>query len=134
MRHLPSISVEGISAFVYTVELGSFTAASQALGLSKSAAAKSVARLEERLGVQLLLRTTRSITLTDEGKVFFLKSKEILEDIEAAETSMSLRRREVTGVLRVSLPVSFSSAFGAYDSISEFGSQLVFHGSFCRSG
>lgn len=113
MRLLPSISVEGISAFVYTVELGSFTAASQALGLSKSAAAKSVARLEERLGVQLLLRTTRSITLTDEGKVFFLKSKEILENIEAAETSMSLRRREVTGVLRVSLPVSFGRLWAA---------------------
>tara|TARA_R110002049_G_scaffold247690_1_gene422178 strand:+ start:16048 stop:16953 length:906 start_codon:yes stop_codon:yes gene_type:complete len=101
------MSIEGMPAFVYTVELGSFTAASQALGLSKSAAAKSVARLEERLGVQLLLRTTRSVTLTDEGEVFFQKSKAILEDIEAAEASMNVRRREVSGALRVSLPVSF---------------------------
>lgn len=95
------------------MELGSFTAASQALGLSKSAAAKSVARLEERLGVQLLLRTTRSIALTHEGEVFLQKCQAILDDIEAAETSMSSRRGEVSGALRVSVPISFGRLWAA---------------------
>jgi len=113
MPRSPTISLEGVSAFVHTVELGSFTAASQALGLSKSSAAKSVARLEERLGVQLLLRTTRSIALTHEGEIFFHKCLTILEDIEAAEASMISRRGQVSGTLKVSLPVSFGRLWAA---------------------
>ncbi len=60
--------LQGISAFVHSVETGSFTAAAARMGVSKSATGKSVARLEERLGIRLLNRTTRSLSLTAEGQ------------------------------------------------------------------
>lgn len=107
MSYRPGISLDGLVAFTRSVELGSFSAASEVLGLSKSAAAKAVARLEERLGVQLLLRTTRTLTLTQEGEMFFEKSRAILQDIDTAEALMSERRREISGTLRVSVPVAF---------------------------
>jgi len=107
MIYQPSISLDGVVAFTRAVELGSFSAASEALGLSKSAAAKAVARLEERLGVQLLLRTTRKLSLTHEGEIFFERCCAILQDIEAAEALMSERRKEVSGTLRLSVPVAF---------------------------
>ena len=63
--------LQGISAFVHAVEAGSFTAAAARMGVSKSATGKSVARLEERLGVRLLNRTTRSLNLTAEGQAYY---------------------------------------------------------------
>ncbi|QPC42782.1 LysR family transcriptional regulator [Kaustia mangrovi] len=113
MPYRPTISLDGVVAFTRTVELGSFSAASEDLGLSKSAAAKAVARLEERLGVQLLLRTTRTLTLTQEGEIFFEKCRAILEDIDTAEALMSERRREISGTLRVSVPVAFGRLWAA---------------------
>jgi DNA-binding transcriptional LysR family regulator len=59
--------LQGISAFVHTVESGSFTAAAARMGVSKSAVGKSVGRLEDRRGVQLLARTTRRLNLTVKG-------------------------------------------------------------------
>ena len=108
-----SISFDGIAAFVHTVDAGSFSAASERMGLSKSAAAKNVARLEARLGVQLLLRTTRSVTLTPDGEIFLQRCRAILEDVAAAEALMSVRRREVSGTLRVSLPSTFGRLWAA---------------------
>lgn len=60
-----------MAAFVHTVETGSFTAAAVRMGVSKSATGKHVARLEQRLGVKLLNRTTRSISLTEEGELYY---------------------------------------------------------------
>jgi DNA-binding transcriptional LysR family regulator len=78
-------SLSGMVAFVRAAETGSFVAAGRALGLSASAVGKSVMRLEAKLGVQLLNRTTRRIGLTHEGARFFARCKRILSDLEEAE-------------------------------------------------
>jgi DNA-binding transcriptional LysR family regulator len=99
--------LQGITAFVQAVETGSFTAAAARLALSKSAIGKSVARLEERLGVRLLDRTTRRLGLTAEGADFYQSCLRVLAELDEAEARAASRRREVSGVLRVSLPVTF---------------------------
>ena len=63
--------LNGIRAFVQAADAGSFTLAGERLGLSKSAVGKSIAQLEERLGARLFHRTTRSLSLTDEGQAFY---------------------------------------------------------------
>ncbi|PKU22904.1 LysR family transcriptional regulator [Telmatospirillum siberiense] len=101
------VNALGISAFVHSVETGSFTAAAARMGVSKSATGKSVARLEERLGVRLLNRTTRSLSLTAEGQVYYPSCLKVLEELNAAESLLASRKRTVSGILRVNLPVSF---------------------------
>jgi DNA-binding transcriptional LysR family regulator len=107
MSQDPHSHLQGISAFVHAVETGSFTAAASLMGLSKSAPAKMVARLEERLGVRLLNRTTRSLSLTAEGFDYYGSCLKILEELTTAEAMLASRRRHVSGVLRVNLPISF---------------------------
>ena len=77
-----------IHAFVHVAEAKSFTAAAERIGLSRSAVGKSVVRLEDRLGVRLLQRTTRSVSLTSEGAVFHERCIRILADLDEAEMSM----------------------------------------------
>ncbi len=99
--------LQGISAFVHSVETGSFTAAAARIGVSKSATGKSVARLEERLGVRLLDRTTRSLNLTADGQAYYQSCLKVLEELGVAESLLASRQRTVSGTLRVNLPVSF---------------------------
>ncbi|MCZ4072072.1 LysR family transcriptional regulator [Agrobacterium sp. LMR679] len=99
--------LQGIAAFVNAVETGSFTAAAARLGVSKSATGKSVARLEERLGIRLLDRTTRSLNLTHEGHAYYQSCLKVLEELSTAEALLASRKSTVTGTLRVNLPVSF---------------------------
>ncbi len=99
--------LQGLEAFVETADAGGFAAAAQRLGLTRSAVAKSVARLEAHLGVRLLVRTTRSVALTPEGQVFFEACARTLNDLDRAEACLSSRRAVVSGELTVSLPVSF---------------------------
>ncbi|MCD9033060.1 LysR family transcriptional regulator [Luteimonas sp. Y-2-2-4F] len=99
--------LQGITAFVQAVERGSFSAAARHLGLSKSAVGKAVARLEQRLGVRLLDRTTRRLALTAEGADFHRSCRSALAELDEAEARVGARRREVAGTLRVSLPVAF---------------------------
>lgn len=95
----------GLSAFVQAAETRSFVAAGRQLGVSASAIGKAVARLEERLGVRLFHRSTRSITLTPEGIRFLDRCRRIFCEIEAAELELSQTRRSPRGKLRVSLPL-----------------------------
>ena len=80
-------SLSGFAVFVQVAETRSFVAAGRLLGVSASAVGKSVARLEERLGVRLFHRSTRSVTLTAEGILFLERSRRILAEIEAAAVS-----------------------------------------------
>jgi DNA-binding transcriptional LysR family regulator len=105
--HLLHSQLHGILAFVHAVETGSFTAAARRMGLSKSATGKSVARLEERLGTRLVERTTRSLNLTAEGQAYYRSCLKVLEELSAAETLLTSRRRTVSGTLRLNVPVSF---------------------------
>ena len=75
----------GLVAFVRTVDAGSFSAASRLIGSTQSAVSKSVARLERRLGVQLIQRSTRTLKLTAEGQAYYERVKPLLQSIEDAE-------------------------------------------------
>lgn len=95
-----------ISAFVRTAEQGSFARAGQTLGVHGSAVSKSVARLEEHLGLRLFHRTTRSLSLTEEGQVFLEGCLRILGDLDEVERTMSRRSGLPRGRLTVALPVA----------------------------
>lgn len=95
-----------ISAFVRTAEQGSFARAGKTLGVHGSAVSKSVARLEAHLGIRLFHRTTRSLSLTEEGQVFLEHCQRILDDFEDVEHAMSRRAGLPRGRLTVSLPVA----------------------------
>ena len=93
--------------FAAVVDAGSFVGASDALDMSKPAVSRYVADLETRLGVRLLHRTTRKLSLTEEGEVFYARCVELLGSIEEAEAEITSRSGEATGLLKVSVPVSF---------------------------
>ncbi|KAA9370035.1 LysR family transcriptional regulator [Ochrobactrum quorumnocens] len=97
----------GIRAFVQAEQSGSFSAASTVLGLSQSAVSKSVARLEDRLGVRLFHRTTRSLSLTDEGRVYLESCRRALEELANAEIALSSRIAVPSGRVRINLPDLF---------------------------
>ncbi|SOE94933.1 transcriptional regulator, LysR family [Burkholderia sp. D7] len=97
--------LNGFVVFIQVAETRSFVAAGRLLGVSASAVGKRVARLEERLGVRLFHRSTRSITLTSEGTLFLERSRRILAEIEAAELELSQSAEVPRGRLRVSLPL-----------------------------
>jgi DNA-binding transcriptional LysR family regulator len=97
-------SLTGIVAFVRTAETLSFVAAGAQLGISASAVGKSIARLEESLGVRLFHRTTRRVSLTEEGTLFLDRCRRILDDLRDAEAMLSHAARAPRGRLRVSLP------------------------------
>lgn len=98
---------QGMLAFARVVEHGGFTAASRRMNLSVSAIAKSVARLEADLGVQLIIRTTRHLAVTEDGKEFYARCGQILEEIDKAEGSVKRGHRSPEGRVRIILPASF---------------------------
>lgn len=98
-------NLAGVSAFVQAAETLSFVDAGRVLGISASAVGKSIARLENRLGVRLFHRSTRSMTLTAEGRRFLLRCQRILEEMTAAERDISDAHSAPRGKLRVSLPL-----------------------------
>ncbi len=100
-------SLSGMSVFARVAERGSFTAAAEDLKLSKSAVSKQLARLEDRLGVQLIHRTTRRLHLTEVGQAYFERAKRIVEDAEAAEQTISNLHGGLHGTLRINAPQSF---------------------------
>jgi len=91
-------------AFVRAAEANSFVAASERLGVSASAISKSVARLEGELGVRLFNRSTRRLSLTEEGALFFERGQRIVEEIEEAESELSRLAGSPSGKLKISVP------------------------------
>lgn len=100
-------TLKDIPVFVASVEAGSFAQAAVRLHLSRSAVGKSIARLEERLGVRLFHRTTRSQRLTDNGALFYERCLRALEEIRGAESQLETGKHQVNGRLRVAVPVLF---------------------------
>ena len=98
---------DDMAAFVAVAEAGSFTAAAERLDVAKSAVSRRVAALETRLGVQLIRRTTRRLSLTDSGAAFYDRSVRILADLDEAESAVAQEHGELRGQLRVALPLSF---------------------------
>ncbi|MBP0623378.1 LysR family transcriptional regulator [Cupriavidus consociatus] len=101
-------SLTQINVFLRIAELGSLSAAAKELNLSPSAVSKSLAQLEERLGVLLVKRTTRSLTLTDSGRIIVQRANDILSDLE---TTMDAARqiRNPEGNLRITCSMAFGS-------------------------
>ncbi|HWS74258.1 MAG TPA: LysR family transcriptional regulator [Quisquiliibacterium sp.] len=100
-------SVRLLIAFTETARRGGFAAAARELGLSASAVAKSVGRLELQLGLRLFHRTTRRVGLTQEGEALFERCRRVLDELEAIELSASQAGASATGVLRVDVPVTY---------------------------
>jgi DNA-binding transcriptional LysR family regulator len=96
-----------MAAFVRVVEANGFSAAAPALGLTPSAVSKLVTRLEARLGVRLLQRTTRALHLTQEGEIFFAAARRIVSEIEALENQLVGQSGTPSGVLRVTTSLAF---------------------------
>lgn len=97
-----------MNAFAAVVEAGSFTGAAGAKGLSKAALSRHVAELEDRLGVRLLNRTTRRLSLTEAGRAFYEGCQRMLAEAESAEVQVTALAARPRGVLRLSAPVSFA--------------------------
>ena len=98
-----------MAAFVRVVEANGFSAAAPALGLTPSAVSKLVTRLEARLGVRLLQRTTRALHLTAEGETFFEAARRIVGDIEQLESRLSEGSGTPSGLLRVTTSLAFAT-------------------------
>jgi DNA-binding transcriptional LysR family regulator len=98
-----------MAAFVRVVDARGFSAAAPALGLSPSAVSKLITRLEARLGVRLLQRTTRALSLTAEGEAFYVAARRIVGEIAALEAEIGDRCRTPHGLLRVTTALTFST-------------------------
>ncbi len=96
-----------MKTFAAVVDSGSFVQAAEALDMSKPAVSRHVAELEQRLGVRLLQRTTRKLSLTEAGRLFYGRSKVLLADVEVAEAEVSSQAVVVRGLVKVNVPVSF---------------------------
>lgn len=96
-----------MQTFNAVVDAGSFVKAADALNMSKAAVSRYVVDLETRLGVRLLHRTTRRLSLTDEGLVFHSRSKELLAELAEAEDEITSRSDAASGVLRINAPFTF---------------------------
>jgi len=94
-------------AFVAVVDAGSFVRAADTLALSKAAVSRFVNDLEARLGVRLMHRTTRKLSLTEEGEVFHARCQALLADIAEAEAEITSRSGQATGLVKVNAPVTF---------------------------
>ena len=96
-----------MQTFNAVVDAGSFVKAAEALAMSKAAVSRYVVDMETRLGVRLLHRTTRRLSLTEEGQVFYGRSKELLAELAEAEDEISSRSHAASGLLRINAPFTF---------------------------
>ena len=100
--------LDSLFIFVQAARYLSFSEAARQLGMSPSAVSRAVQRLEDRLDTRLLNRTTRSLSLTDDGARFYDSSRQILSDLEEAELSLSRARSTPSGILRINLVPSMA--------------------------
>jgi DNA-binding transcriptional LysR family regulator len=103
------LNLEAFASFVAIVDAGSVAGAARRLGLSKSVVSARLSELERSLGVKLIRRTTRALTLTQEGRGFYGRAQQILRDVENTASEISARRGSLTGSLRISAPVGFGN-------------------------
>lgn len=100
-------SWEGVNEFVAVAETGSFTQAAKRLVTSVANVSRRIALLEERLGVKLLLRTTRKVSLTEAGQVYYQQCRALLEGLEQAELTVTQMQQTPRGKLKVTAPVTY---------------------------
>jgi DNA-binding transcriptional LysR family regulator len=108
-----------VAAFIEVAKHESFAAAARSLGLTGPAVSKQVQALEEQLGVKLLYRTTRKVSLTEEGALYFERARKALEDLDEAEQQIQELKACPTGKLKINAPSSFGNQYLA-KPITEF--------------
>lgn len=101
------LKLDGIAAFVAIAEAGSISAAGRRLHLSKSVVSERLAELEHRLGAPLFQRSTRRLSLTEDGAAFLEQASRIVREVDEAAAEIAARRGELRGPLRISAPVTF---------------------------
>lgn len=106
-RNFDNVLLGSIELFCFAAELGNFTAAANAAGVTPAAVSRSISRLEERLGVRLFVRTTRQIRLTDAGRVYFDQCRQALGQLVEAEREISGGQTTPSGLLRISMPTPY---------------------------
>jgi DNA-binding transcriptional LysR family regulator len=102
--------LESMALFARVIETRSFTAAAHALGTTTSSVSKRIARLEEQLGVQLIMRTTRSLSATEAGNVFYERCARILREVDEAEQAVTQLGGAPRGTLRITAPTTLGEA------------------------
>ncbi len=100
-------SLKEMQAFVAVVDAGSFVGAADVLDVSKTAVSRLIGDLETRLGVRLLQRTTRKLSLTQEGEIFQQRCRDLLANLDEAEAEITVHAGEAAGQVRINAPVSF---------------------------
>jgi DNA-binding transcriptional LysR family regulator len=101
------LPINDIATFVAVAENASFTRAAERLGTSKSNVGKAVQRLETRLATKLLQRTTRAVSLTEDGETYLEAARAALDGLSEAEVALSARREEPNGRVRIDAPIGF---------------------------
>ena len=101
------VRLDAMEIFAEVVESEGFSAAARRLGVSKSSVSKQIARLEDRLGVRLLNRTTRRLSLTEAGAAYYGACRRVLDEAETAERAVSNLAAAPRGVLKLNAPMSF---------------------------
>lgn len=115
-------SFEGIFEFVAVAESGGFSAAAKKLNCSTSHVSRQVSRLEERLGSRLLARTTRQISLTENGEFYYQQCKQLVTGLQQANEQLSQQQYQLSGTLRVSAAGGFAESYIA-PALMEFAKQ-----------
>ena len=95
---------EGFEELVTVVDVGSFSGAARAMGVSKGLVSQRISQLEDRLGVRLLHRTTRKLSLTELGNLYYQRCKGVVEDLDDVEQAVSEYQQRATGLLKISSP------------------------------
>ena len=98
---------DGISEFVYVAEYESFTRAAKELGVSTAQVSRQISALEKRLNIKLLYRTTRKVSLTEEGRVFYQHCRGVLDGLDAAEQAVSNLQSKPQGRIKLTAPVTY---------------------------
>ena len=101
------LKLESVAAFVSIVDTGSIAGAARRLCVSKSVVSERLVDLERALGTRFLQRTTRKLSLTQDGSAFYSRARQILRDVDSAASELAKRRGTLVGPLRISAPVSF---------------------------
>ncbi|WP_406869305.1 LysR family transcriptional regulator [Paraburkholderia fungorum] len=96
-----------LNAFIAVVEAGGFTAAARRTGDSQSAISKAIGALERRLGVALFIRSTRSVTLTDQGQIYYDRTKPLLDEMDDADSELTSSTHSVSGPIRIAASGTF---------------------------
>ena len=107
-RHFDDVQLGSIELFCLAVEHESFTAAANAAGVTPAAVSRSVSRLEERLAVRLFVRTTRQISLTDGGRLYYAQCRQALTQLVDAEREVTGQQQAPSGEIRISAPTPYA--------------------------